>query len=261
MEEFIANAEKQVLESKLKDVYVTDHTPKVTKYSTLNEEEDLEYYNYVRSVELYKEQAARGMERRVSQFRSGRYELGSFQQALFEPLASAKTLENGTVFYELQEKEIAGKLNEELLRRQFEQQKDVNAIEAEDENETRMVLFDQMEEAGFSKEEWDQILAREFNTFQEGEKYDYTIDLRRTFDEGLSTSSFDKIFAKLPDHVFWDIKKPQSPDEHFYMNKWNAARQYPNKSFFDMRRHEDWIQSKEEKRNLTDNISKYTRNF
>lgn len=79
VQEFIANAEKQVLESKLKEVYVTDHTPKVTKYSTLNEEEDLEYYNYVRSVEQYKEQAAKGMERRVSQFRSGRYELGSLQ--------------------------------------------------------------------------------------------------------------------------------------------------------------------------------------
>ena len=133
--------------------------------------------------------------------------------------------------------------------------KDVNAIEAEDENETRIALFDQMEEAGFSKEEWDQILAREFNTFKEGEKYDYTTDLRRTFDEGLATSSFDKVFAKLPDHVFWDIKKPQSQGEEFFINRWNAARQYPFKSFFDMRRHEDWMQSKEEKRNLTANIS------
>lgn len=104
-------------------------------------------------------------------------------------------------------------------------------------------------------------MAREFDTFKKGEKYDYATDLRRTFDEGLSTSSFDKIFAKLPDHVFWDIKKPQTQSEEMYMNKWNAARAYPNRSFFDMRRHEDWMQSKEEKRNLTENISRHTKTF
>ena len=88
-------------------------------------------------------------------------------------------------------------------------------------------MFDQLEEAGYSTEEWDQILAREFNTFKEGEKYDFVTDLRRTFDSSMATSSYDKVFAKLPDHVFWDIKKPQqTPEEHF-VNKYNAARQYP----------------------------------
>lgn len=57
-------------------------------------------------------------------------------------------------------------------------------------------------------EEWDKILAREFDTFKEGEKYDYVTDLRRTFDAGVSTSTAEKIFKKLPAHVFWDIKKP-----------------------------------------------------
>ncbi len=43
-------------------------------------------------------------------------------------------------------------------------------------------MFDQMQAAGVDTEEWDKILAREFNTFAEGEKYDYATDLRRTFD-------------------------------------------------------------------------------
>lgn len=77
---FIYDAEKQMLERNLKDVYVTDHTPKVTKFSTLNEDEDIEYYNYVQSVKQYKEKATKGFERRVSQFNSGRYEIGSMQQ-------------------------------------------------------------------------------------------------------------------------------------------------------------------------------------
>ena len=34
----------------MKDVYVTDHKPVAKKFSTLSEEEDEEYYNYVRSV-------------------------------------------------------------------------------------------------------------------------------------------------------------------------------------------------------------------
>lgn len=77
---FISDAEKQMLERNLKDVYVTDHTPKVAKFSTLNEDEDIEYYNYVQSVKQYKEKTSKGLERRVSQFNSGRYELGSMQQ-------------------------------------------------------------------------------------------------------------------------------------------------------------------------------------
>lgn len=43
-------------------------------------------------------------------------------------------------------------------------------------------MFDQIQQAGFDIEEWDKILAREFDTFKEGEKYDYVTDLRRTFD-------------------------------------------------------------------------------
>ena len=89
VQNFLANAEKKMLERELKDVYVTDHVPTGKKFSTLNEEEDVEYFNYVRAVEEYKAKAAKGAPQRISQFRSGRYELGSMQQVLFEPLASA----------------------------------------------------------------------------------------------------------------------------------------------------------------------------
>ena len=47
-------------------------------------------------------------------------------------------------------------------------------------------MFDQIQSAGFDIEEWDKILAREFDTFKEGEKYDYVTDLRRTFDSSVS---------------------------------------------------------------------------
>lgn len=119
--------------------------------------------------------------------------------------------------------------------------KDVNVVEAEDGADTHVAICDHIEEAGFSTEEWDEILAREFDTFKKGEKYDYVTDLRRTFDQGLSTSSYEKVFRKLPEHVFWDIKKPLTKGEEYYVNPYNAARAYPFNSFFDMRSHEDWI--------------------
>lgn len=97
---FLAKAEDDMLEYELKDVYVTDHKPIAKRFSTLNEDEDNEYYNYVRSVEEYNKKPSM-RSTRISQFNSGRYEQGSLQQRIFEPLAGAHTLENGTVFYEV----------------------------------------------------------------------------------------------------------------------------------------------------------------
>ena len=77
VQSFLANAEKQMLERELKDVYVTDHTPTTKKFSTLSEQEDLEYYTIVRSLEEYKANAAKKAGPNATQFNSGRYELGS----------------------------------------------------------------------------------------------------------------------------------------------------------------------------------------
>lgn len=48
-------------------------------------------------------------------------------------------------------------------------------------------MFDALQEAGVDTEEWDKILAREFDTFKKGEKYDYVTDMRRTFDTEVAT--------------------------------------------------------------------------
>ena len=54
IESFISSAEDQMHADELKDVYVTDHTPKVKKFNTNSESEDLQYYNYMKSLEDYK---------------------------------------------------------------------------------------------------------------------------------------------------------------------------------------------------------------
>ena len=255
---FLENAKKQMLEEEMDEVYVTDHKPVTKKFSTLSEEEDQEYFNYIKSLEEYNSQSA--APQNLSRFESGRYERGSLLQRLLEPLADATTLENGTVFLEIVDKDVAKQLDEGRLRASFEKMKNLEVLEGEDEAEVRAAVFDALQDSGFDTEEWDKIFARELNTFKEGEKYDYVTDLARTFDEGLSTSTSDKIFKKMPAHVFWDIKKPRGqPKQEMYLNPYNPARKYPFETFFDMRQHEEWLHSKEAQRNLKQNISRHTR--
>ena len=84
--------------------------------------------------------------------------------------------------------------------------------------------------------------------------------MRRTFDQAVSTPLGAKIFKRLPQHVFWDIKKPLTrTHEEFYLNPYNPARKYPFETFFDMRNHEEWLKSKEEMRNINNSVSKYSR--
>jgi len=49
-----------MLESELKDVYVTDHKAKALKMTTLSEEEDAEYYEYIRKLNEYNRQPMQG---------------------------------------------------------------------------------------------------------------------------------------------------------------------------------------------------------
>lgn len=76
----------------------------------------------------------------------------------------------------------------------------------------------------------------------------------------MSTSTEQKIFKKIPAHVFWDIKKPLAgTNEEMYLNPYNTARKYPFQSFFDMRRHEEWLKAKEENRNIKAGVSQHNR--
>ena len=248
-----------MLERNLKDVYVTDHKPVTKKFVTQSEEEDLEYYNYIKGLELYNEQKPKST--RINSLESGMYERGSLKQRIFEPFAHAKTLENGTLYLELDDRDMGGNLEESALRAKYEKVKDIEAIEAADDGETRAAMFDEIEEkGGYDMEEWDKILAREFDTFAQGEKYDYVTDLSRTFGSNMAMSTTQKAFKRLPKHVFWDIKKPVHEEiREIPVNPWNPSRAYPHKNFFDMRNHEDWLETRIAQRNINNTVSRHTR--
>jgi len=59
VETFLAEAEMKMHEHELRDVYITNHKAKAAKFVTLNADEDIEYYNYVRSLEEYNSQPIR----------------------------------------------------------------------------------------------------------------------------------------------------------------------------------------------------------
>ena len=134
-------------------------------------------------------------------------------------------------------------------------------MEADDPNEVNAAMLDAIEASGYDLGEWDEILSRELNTFKEGEKYDYVTDLRRTFNTEVSAPLSQKIFAKLPAHVFYDIKKPtvDAQQNEYHLNPYNTARKYPFQTFFDMRRHEEWIASREAQRNINNSVSMHNR--
>jgi len=50
---FIAKAHEKDAALQMEDVYITDHVAKTKKFNTLSEEEDQQFYDYLKSVEEY----------------------------------------------------------------------------------------------------------------------------------------------------------------------------------------------------------------
>jgi hypothetical protein len=73
-------------------------------------------------------------------------------------------------------------------------------------------MLQELEEgvAGFQIEEFHNALDKELGIFGKNEKYSYVKDLKDAHTAALKTSTEEKILGTIPDHVFWDIKKPQN---------------------------------------------------
>lgn len=100
---------------------MTDHKLIPEKLNTQNEEEDLDFYEYQKSVEEYNNSGASS-----SKLRGGKkpaYEKGSLLQKIIDPLAGAPVDGNGSIVYTVEDKELDELLlfgNNEKLRTQYE---------------------------------------------------------------------------------------------------------------------------------------------
>lgn len=59
-----------------------------------------------------------------------------------------------------------------------------------------------------------------------------------------------KILDTIPDHYFWDIKKPINSEGDTLLNPYNPARKVPGEDFFDIRQNDEWMKERREKRLL-----------
>ena len=181
---------------------------------------------------------------------------------MFDPLASAKRLDNGSLYVEVSPAELGPELNEDVVRKAFDRLNDQSTIDfgEDEEAEMRVAMFTEIDQQSlFNTEALNDIVSKELDIFQPGEEYDFVKDLRTGYDDGLRETAAQKMFKTIPDHVFWDIKTPLRKDLDSYANPYNPARKNPYDSFFDMRKHEAYHRNQKEKRNINDNVSFYQR--
>ena len=65
--------------------------------------------------------------------------------------------------------------------------------------------------------------------------------------------------ATIPDHVFWDIKKPLGKKDIIPKNRYNTFRGREYDNFFEMRESEEYLEKQTVKENKNDSISIYRR--
>lgn len=260
IDNFLAKAYQSEAAAEMKDVYVTNHEPKTKKYFTTNSKEDEEFYRYKQAVADYNSDTKAKEAKKTFKF-----EKGTFLQKIFDPMAGAERLENGALFYKLEDSELTAVVNdEEKLRKEFEKLKALNEepleVSEEDENELRIALLDEMEQLSpFTADEFNEVLDKEFSVFKTGEKYDFVKDMKDAYSAGLQKTTAEKILDTIPEHVFWDIKTPRGGDQQKFMNPYNPFRKYPVASFFDSREYETYMDRRTKKNNLDDGISTYRR--
>jgi hypothetical protein len=103
------------------------------------------------------------------------------------------------------------------------------------------------------------LIDEEMKVFKGEEKYDFVKDIKGAYSNTLQKSRIEQIFETLPDHVFWDIKKPLVEYENPDFNPYNSWRDYPFETFFDSREFEEYRERQDRKRNIRDSVSTYRR--
>ena len=181
---------------------------------------------------------------------------------MLDPFAGSAKDDNGTIVYNVSQDEMDKffPTTDDQLREKYEHLKsksEVWEIDEEEEDSFRMALQEELatSSAGLNIEDFNKVLEEEFNVFQKGEKYDYVKDLKGAFKNSMKLTSEQKIFATIPDFVFWDIKKPMNKKFTIKGNRYNPFRGDEHTSFFDMRDQESYMDMQELKLNRNNSVS------
>lgn len=106
-----------------------------------------------------------------------------------------------------------------------------------------MAVFKELDSSitPFDIEQFHQQLDSELGVFVNGEKYSFVKDLKEAYKDSLKTTSEQKMFNQIPDHYFWDIKKPLKPNPGVRLNRYNPFRGREYRDFFEMRDAEEYF--------------------
>jgi len=66
-------------------------------------------------------------------------------------------------------------------------------------------------------------------------------DLQRGFSKTLSKPEKDRLFDKLPEHVFWDVKVPLFNRPDMLINRFNPLKTYQYGSFLDFKYDDEYF--------------------
>lgn len=251
---YLQKVEQDNIEDEWSDVYVTDHKKPVEKLLTHNDEEAEAFYKYKQSLAAYKADAPKPVVPRPKR----KYEKGSLQQRLFDPLADATKDADGCLNYTVEDKELLGMMQEDRLKRQFEafsNQMPIDGALDEDDDDLRIAIWEENELVDLPVDEWNDMLDKELSVFKKGKKYDFVEDLQDAYKQGLKTPLADKILETIPEHVFFDIKKPLHEQQDVPMNKYNPARKVAGSNFFDMRKNYAYFKERDEKNMIAPSVS------
>lgn len=192
-----------------------------------------------------------------------KYERGSLMQKILDPFAGAPRDEDGAVVYTVTDAELAPEVDDVAHLKDLHQRMSAAAevwdVDPEDEDAWRAALFDDLaaEKSPFKIEEFHAVLDKELAVFKKGEKYDFVKDLKDAYKDSLSTPLEQRIFQTIPDHAFWDIKKPQTEAPRKRENRYNPFRGREYENFFEMRDAEEYLDQSERQRNLNNSVSKH----
>lgn len=108
-------------------------------------------------------------------------------------------------------------------------------------------------------DEFHASVDQELAIFQKGERYDYVKDLKDAYKDSLKATSEQRIFDTIPDHVFWDIKKPQRDPAYKRDNRYNTFRGREFENFFEMRDAEEYLDQSVHHANRNNSVSSFRR--
>lgn len=84
-------------------------------------------------------------------------------------------------------------------------------------------------------------MLNQLNVFKEEEEYNLVKDLQDGFNKSLSKPLYDRLFEKLPEHVFWDIKTPLHKTMPKVLGKYNQMKPYQHNSFLDFKYDDEYF--------------------